>query len=259
MPLALDHLVVVVPSLAEGRSAFEAAGFTVSPGGRHEGVPTENALVAFADGSYLELLAARDPGLRPHLREQARREDWAKSLHEATALGRRFLPLLAGPDGVADLVLRGAPLARLAREARRRGHVLTGPTAMQRLRPDGEALSWQLLLPERFELPFLIEDITPRERRVPVGPEAVTHPNGASGLAHVRVNVRVVPVAAMAWADLLGLAPRVDREGTTCFALGATSVRLHEGEPEGTREAAVRGTATRDTPLATWGIRWQED
>ena len=259
MPLALDHLVVVVPSLEEGRAAFEAAGFTVTPGGRHEGIPTENALVVFADGSYLELLAARDPGLRPHLRERARGEDWARTLHEATALGRRFLPLLAGPDGVADLVLRGAPLARLAREARRRGHVLTGPTAMQRVRPDGEVLSWQLLLPERLEIPFLIEDVTSRERRVPRGPEAVTHPNGASGLAHVAVNVASVPVAAMTWADLLGLTPRVDEEGATRFTVGATSIRLQLGEREGAREAAVRAAAGTQALLAAWGVRFQSD
>lgn len=259
MPLALDHLVVVVPSLAEGRAAFEAAGFTVTPGGRHEGMPTENALVALADGTYLELLAARDPGLRPHLRELARGEGWTRYLHEATALGRRFLPLLAGPDGVADIVLHGVPLARLAREARRRGHVLTGPTEMQRVRPDGEALSWQLLLPERFELPFLIEDVTPRRRRVPEGPGAVTHPNAASGIARVGINVSAIPAAAMAWSDLLGLTPRVDHEGATRFTLGATSIRLQSGEWEGAREAVVRATMATQAPLAEWGVRFQSD
>ena len=61
---ALDHVVVVLPALGPAVEAFAAAGFTVTPGGRHDALPTENALVCFADGSYLELLAARDPSAR---------------------------------------------------------------------------------------------------------------------------------------------------------------------------------------------------
>ena len=37
-------------------------GFTVLPGGAHADGLTENALIAFADGSYLELIAFNDPG-----------------------------------------------------------------------------------------------------------------------------------------------------------------------------------------------------
>src|SRR5262249_56580818 len=64
----LDHVIVVVSSLADSAAAFTRAGFTVTPGGRHDAIPTENALVCLADGSYLELLAAREPGTRDGLR-----------------------------------------------------------------------------------------------------------------------------------------------------------------------------------------------
>ena len=57
----LDHVVIVVSSLAEASRSFAAAGLTVTPGGRHDEIPTENALVAFADGSHLELLAHAMP------------------------------------------------------------------------------------------------------------------------------------------------------------------------------------------------------
>src|SRR5262245_25569131 len=101
MPARLDHVVAVVSSLAEATRAFDAAGFTVTAGGRHDAIPTENALVAFADGSYLELLAARDPATRDELRALRPGAGWERHLKGVSAAARRFLPLLAGLDGVA--------------------------------------------------------------------------------------------------------------------------------------------------------------
>src|SRR3972149_1560451 len=52
----IDHLVVVVPDLAAAAKSYAALGFSVVPGGRHP-VGTHNQLIAFADGSYIELIA----------------------------------------------------------------------------------------------------------------------------------------------------------------------------------------------------------
>src|SRR3972149_6134064 len=52
----IDHLVVVVPDLAAAAKSYAALGFSVVPGGRHP-VGTHNQLIAFADGSYNELIA----------------------------------------------------------------------------------------------------------------------------------------------------------------------------------------------------------
>lgn len=254
MSVSVDHIVVVVPSLAEGAAAFEAAGFTVSPGGRHQEVPTENMLVPLADGSYLELLAARDPDLRSQLAARSKRDDWPRHLHEATALGRRFLPLLAAGDGVADWVLHGVALTRFAREARTRGHVMTGPTPMRRQRPDGVELAWRLLLPASFEHPFLIEDASPRTLRVPAEPAALRHANGATGLAAIDAGVESVPRAAMALADLFGWAPRVDAAGVTRFDVGPTHVRLRESDRPGAFAISIRGAGPLGPTLAAWGV-----
>src|SRR3972149_2900481 len=51
----IDHLVVVVPDLGAAARSYAALGFTVVPGGRHP-VGTHNQLIAFADGSYIELI-----------------------------------------------------------------------------------------------------------------------------------------------------------------------------------------------------------
>src|SRR5205807_10094623 len=52
----IDHLVIVVKDLPQAAKDYEQLGFTVVPGGRHP-VGTHNALIAFADGVYIELIA----------------------------------------------------------------------------------------------------------------------------------------------------------------------------------------------------------
>ena len=52
----IDHLVIAVPELDKAVTAYGELGFTVVPGGRHP-IGTHNALVAFEDGAYLELVA----------------------------------------------------------------------------------------------------------------------------------------------------------------------------------------------------------
>ncbi|MCW5883173.1 MAG: VOC family protein, partial [Anaerolineae bacterium] len=53
----IDHIVILVHDLAQAQADYAALGFTVVPGGEHTGGATHNARVAFADGSYVELLA----------------------------------------------------------------------------------------------------------------------------------------------------------------------------------------------------------
>ena len=50
---AIDHLVIMVRDLGAAIRDYSELGFTVVPGGSHP-TGTHNALIAFADGSYLE-------------------------------------------------------------------------------------------------------------------------------------------------------------------------------------------------------------
>src|SRR3989442_1455172 len=56
----LDHVVMVVRDLARAMDDHRRRGFTVTPGGEHADGLTYNALIPFADASYLELVAFHD-------------------------------------------------------------------------------------------------------------------------------------------------------------------------------------------------------
>ena len=57
---AIDHIVILVHDLEAAVRDYTALGFTVVPGGEHADGRSRNALIAFADGSYLELIAFKD-------------------------------------------------------------------------------------------------------------------------------------------------------------------------------------------------------
>jgi hypothetical protein len=250
---AFDHVVVVVESLANAVREYRDAGFLVTPGGRHDAIPTENALVAFEDGGYLELIALRDRDARESLRLRRTGAAWERELRGSSAVARRFLPRLAASPGVADFVLCGAPLARFAAEARRRGFPMAGPAPMARERPDGTRLEWTIAFPAAEHIPFFIEDRTPRALRVPGGPEATAHPNGARGVAEVSVRVTDVPGAALAYADLFGVAPATAADSAR-LALAGIHVRLVAGEPAGACGAALRGDGRLPGAIEAAGV-----
>ena len=254
MTARLDHAVVVVRELGSAVRELEAAGFTVVPGGRHDVLPTENALVVFADGGYLELLATREPATRDELRALRDGEGWDRHLRGVSAVARRFLPLLAGPDGVADWVIRSQALARDAARLRSQGVPAAGPVAMQRMRPDGVRLAWDLLLPESFRHPFVIADRTPREQRVPTDAAVTTHANGARGIAAVQVRVSVVPIAALELGESLGVTPRLGAEGASRLDADGWRVELHPGEPEGACGVTIAGCATLPAEIGALGV-----
>ena len=254
MNVRFDHAVVVVPSLAEATREFGAAGFTVIPGGRHDVLPTENALVCFADGSYVELLATRDPATRDELRALRASDRWGRHLRGVSAVARRLLPWLAGADGVADWVLHADSLARPAARLRSQGVAASGPVRMSRVRPDGEKLEWELLLPESPLHPYWIADRTPRERRVPADAGSTTHPNGAGGVSAVRVRAAVVPTAAMELGDALGAVPRVRADGVTGLDFGDWCVEVVAGEPTGACAVTVGHCGPLPAVLRGWGV-----
>lgn len=163
--LRLDHVVIAVRDLERAVADCEAEGFTVLPGGRHPGRNTQNALVVFEDGAYLELITYTAPSPE---------ERWWRELD-------------AHGDGYVDFALLPQDLPAVLAQAQARGLAgITGPLPGGRLRPDGERVAWQTARQSRHDLPFLCADLTPRALRVPEG-DCRRHRNGAAGIAQVTV------------------------------------------------------------------------
>ena len=60
--MLLDHVVLFVDDLDDAVSIFSSYGFTVTPGGING--PTHNALIAFENETYIELIALQKRTMR---------------------------------------------------------------------------------------------------------------------------------------------------------------------------------------------------
>ena len=157
----LDHVVLVVLHLDASVAEHRKRGFTVTPGGEHSGGLTYNALVGFQEGSYLELIAFHD------LASASGKHSWA--------------PVAERGGGWADFALLSNDVAE---DAAALGELTARPPEDGgRARPDGIAIAWRVVRLEK-PLPFLIEDLTARDLRVPHG-AAATHANGTTGVASI--------------------------------------------------------------------------
>jgi catechol 2,3-dioxygenase-like lactoylglutathione lyase family enzyme len=210
---SIDHIVILVRDLAAASADYAALGFTVTPGGEHTGGETHNTLVAFADDTYLELIAFK-----------------------RTAPGHRWWRHAAVGGGLVDFALLPGAIEQDIAAARERGVPYVGPAAGGRLRPDGQQVSWQLGMPPSPDLPFLCADVTPRALRVPAG-AARQHSNGVSGVASLTVAVANLETSGAHYRALLG----GDGPGPA-FALGAATICLAGPDDGAVRDhLAARG------------------
>lgn len=197
-----DHIVLLVDTpFFENLPAWVTDNFTVTPGGYHDGQPSRNKLVIFADGSYLEFFNWYDtpPALdneklpirfwgpkTPGLIDFAI-TDTTHSAEESVGVVNERLS--EGPEKDAGL-----------------GVKFGNPIAGSRKKADGVEIAWKVTRPEfskgdntpvaelfangRIDVPFFCHDITPRTDRVPSHDEKkTTHPCGATGIAACEILV----------------------------------------------------------------------
>ncbi len=105
-------------------------------------------------------------------------------------MDRRFLPRggEGEGEGFRDFALGTIRLQDAIDSASASGLPVEGPFPGRRVRLDGTEVAWLLGFPRDPELPFLIEDTTNRDLRVPGG-KATCHPNGVVGLSEIIVHV----------------------------------------------------------------------
>ena len=157
----LDHVVFVTLDLDSTVAGYRNRGFIVTPGWEHTGGLSHNALIGFEDGSYLEILAFHD------LEKAKGNHSWAPVAERG---GGWADFALRSDDLVADVAALGALVAR-------------PPEDGGRTRPDGLVVGWKVARLEK-PLPFLIQDTTARENRVPQG-AATRHRDGTKGVARI--------------------------------------------------------------------------
>ena len=185
MATGIDHVVIAVNDLDSAIRDYTAAGFTVTPGGEHANGETHNALVAFSDGSYFELIA------------------WKAAHPEETV----WLNRLRAGEGFVDWALRTADLAADVERLRGDGMDVPDPQPGGRTRPDGERVEWQTL---RFDpqthpsLPFYCHSTNDRALRVPTGNAAV-HANGVTGIDKIFIGVSDIEKAAADYQRVAGI------------------------------------------------------
>jgi catechol 2,3-dioxygenase-like lactoylglutathione lyase family enzyme len=228
MLLGIDHVVIVVRDLAQTTTDYTQLGFTVTPGGEHADGATHNVLITFFDGTYLELIAFKEP-------DRPQTHPW--------------WPRLAAGEGLADFALLSNDLVADAQRWQTHGLHLQGPSDGGRLRPDGQRLEWRTVrFMDHPALPFVIEDRTPRGLRVPSG-DAAEHQLPVTGIAGVTVATGQLAAVAQAYAALLGNAVAHD-PASDVYALGSQWLMLADGAADPQGEVATYLARFGDEPFS---------
>ncbi|HVN54684.1 MAG TPA: VOC family protein [Anaerolineaceae bacterium] len=184
IPLSIDHTTLAARDLDLLVESFRRLGLNPVYGGAHSNGVTHMAVLGFPDGSYIELISTLRPGQNSPWWDQAIRTS-------------------AGPCAWA---IQAKGIDEEARRLAGLGIPVRGPLMLSRLRPDGVRIEWELAFPDEKEpgstLPFLIEDITPRELRVQPAPAVAQA--GLIGIRKVVLGVGSLSAAARRFEELYG-------------------------------------------------------
>ena len=181
MIIGIDHIVIAVPALKAAIETYHRLGFTVVEGGRHP-VGSHNALIAFEDGAYIELLA---------FYEECPEHIWWDLLHERGG-------------GLIDFCMATDDIEADYQAFRRQGVDMDDLVELGRQRPDGYELTWinnKVYGEYQGLIPFIIEDKTPRDERVP---KDTKHANGVTGIHGVSLACADVDLPGRIMAAVLG-------------------------------------------------------
>ncbi|KAL6712263.1 hypothetical protein ACN47E_000140 [Coniothyrium glycines] len=192
---SLDHLILFLPlnpttSLPQ-IPPFLSQNFTLTPGGFHADGATSNTLILLADGCYMELISFVDTA-------KAATHWWGPS---SAFVGWKDWCLTNALTAGENFELVGETHAE--------------PVEGGRKRADGVDVKWAVTFPKgerggqgvRGRVPFFCHDVTPRDVRVPLAGENITHKCGVLGVRSLSVVVKdegVMEVTRVAYERLFG-------------------------------------------------------
>jgi len=187
-----DHFVLLVNNLNDAIKTWRDLGFDARPGGEHPSTGTHNALVALADGAYVEILAFKDFAL-------------AEKSASAWRDGARRLRV---HEGFGAYVLGSNDLARDIEPLRAHSINLSDPIPGSRVRPDGQTVAWRTAFVDHSAtglMPFIIQDETPRTLRIEPPSEGL---GKLARVAQIVVGVNNPELAQEKYRGMLGVEPR---------------------------------------------------
>lgn len=207
MLIGHDHPIFIVANPADLDSiadGFVRLGFSISRRDDDDAStsPTENRLICFADGSYIEILTIRD--------EEHRRK-------------HRFAEFLSAGDGWIDYAIHTDSLLEDQKRLTASGAATNGPLRHARQLRNGPQWAVSLVLAGigagPRAMPFLVQDESERRLRVP--DQRIRHANGVTGVTGVAITV----------TDLGSLVSHF----TALFGSGAALPHPYEGACDGRR------------------------
>ena len=182
MITGIDHIVIAVNSLERAIETYRGLGFTVVAGGKHP-YGSYNALIGFADGSYIELLG---------FYEESPDHPWWDLLHERGG-------------GLVDFCMATDDIRADHAAFRAQGVECSELVEGGRSRPDGYQVRWlnnKVGGAWQGLIPFIIEDVTPRDERLP---RQRAHANGVTGIHSLALATDDVARPATVMAAALGV------------------------------------------------------
>ena len=181
MLLGIDHIVIAGPDLDELTASFKALGFNVVDGGRHP-IGSYNRLIGLQDGAYIELLSFYEDNPQHY---------WWDAVHERGG-------------GLIDFCMRTDDIRADYAVFQQEGVEMSKLVGLSRARFDGYQLSWlnnEIYGQYQGLIPFIIEDETPREERVP---KEKKHDNGVIGIDTITLAARDLGEARRIMSAALG-------------------------------------------------------
>ena len=203
----IDHIVIAGPSLDVLTESFRALGFTVVGGGKHP-IGSYNTLIGLGDGAYIELLSFYEPSPKHY---------WWDAVH---GRGGGLIDLCMATDDIR------ADYAVFAEQ----GVEMSGLVPLSRVRVDGYRLAWlnnEIYGDYQGLIPFLIEDETPRDERVP---KEKAHANGVQGIESITLAAHDIDLARRIMSAALGQAGEAIEDSALHAAGVAFTVGAHRLE-----------------------------
>jgi len=224
----IDHIVIAVHDLDKAIQTYTDLGFTIAEGGKHP-TGSYNALIGFDDGSYVEVLA---------FYEDSPDHPWWDLLHQRGG-------------GLIDYCMQTDDMRTDYQKFKDAGVEMSDIVDLSRVRPDGYKLEWvnnKTYGKYQGVIPFVIEDKTPRDERVP---KEKDHANGVIGIDTMTFGVHDIELPGRVMSAVLG----TDGTPVSYPDLNASGVQFKVGThtleylmPDGD-SGAIHEHVTGDNPI----------